>query len=406
MSESRPRRVLIASDTFPPDVNGASYFAFRLATGLAARGNEVHVVCPSDRGPARAETVDGVVAHRLRSFPALVHPTFRVAVPAGIGRALDRLIARVRPDVAHVQGHFPVGRGCVAAARRAGVPVVATNHFMPRNFFQYAPIGERLREEASRLAWRDLGRVLGRAARVTTPTPIAAELLRRAFPGPVEAVSCGIDLRRFAPAAEPPSPLRKRFALPDRDSVLFVGRLDEEKRLDELIAALTRLPGVQALLAGTGVRRPRLERLAARLGVADRVIFLGFVPDADLPDLYGAADVFAMPGVAELQSIATLEAMASGLPVVAADAMALPHLVQPGRNGMLYRPGDVPGLAAHLADLLASPGLRAELGAAGREIAVTHDHRRSLARFEEIYDEARRGGHPIVTGPRRAVSLP
>ncbi len=389
--------MLIAADTFPPDVNGAAYFTFRLATGLAARGNEVHVVCQSDDGPPRTETVEGVVVHRLRSLSLLVHPTMRTAVPAGVGRALDGLVAEVRPDVVHVQGHFTIGRGSVAAAGRAGVPVVATNHFMPENFFQYAPVGSRLRAAASRIAWRDLGRVFARAAHVTTPTPIAAELLSRTFTGPVEAVSCGIDLRRFAPASEPPSWVRKRFELPDRDSLLFVGRLDEEKRLEELIAALPHLPGAQALFAGTGVRRPRLERLAARLGVADRVLFLGFVPDADLPRLYGAADVFVMPGVAELQSIATLEAMASGLPVVAADAMALPHLVRPGHNGMLYRPGDVPELARHLSALLASPDLRAEMGEAGRAIAVTHDHHHSLARFEAVYTELAAGVRPRPT---------
>jgi len=385
--EAAPRRVLIAGDTFPPDVNGASYFTFRLATGLAARGNQVHVVCQSDQGPPRTERVQGVVVHRLRSMPLIVHPTMRTVFAAGLHGTMDRLIARVRPDVVHVQGHFKIGRGCMTSAIKAGIPVVATNHFMPENFFQYFPVGDRLRAAASRLAWRDLGRVFARAARVTTPTPIAAELLRRAVPGHVEPISCGIDLRRFAPPAEPRTRIRERFALPDRDSVLFVGRLDDEKRLDELIAAMTYLPKAQLLLAGTGMRRARLERLADRLGVADRVLFLGFVPDADLPALYGAADVFAMPGIAELQSIATLEAMASGLPVVAADAMALPHLVHPDHNGRLYRPGDVPGLARHLADLLASATLRAEMGEASRSIAATHDHQNSLARFEALYDE-------------------
>jgi Glycosyltransferase len=385
--EAAPRRVLIATDTFPPDVNGASYFTHRLATGLAARGNQVHVVCQSDDGPPRTEKVQGVVMHRLRSMPLIVHPTMRTVFAAGLHGTLDRLIARVRPDVVHVQGHFKIGRGCVTAARRAGVPVVATNHFMPENFFQYFPVGDRLRRAASRLAWRDLGRVFAKAARVTTPTPIAAELLRRSVPQPVEPISCGIDLERFAPPAEPRSRIRERFALPDRDSVLFVGRLDEEKRLDDLIAAMPGLPGAQLLLAGTGLKRARLERLAARLGVADRVLFLGFVPDADLPALYGAADVFAMPSVAELQSIATLEAMATGLPVVAADAMALPHLVRPDHNGRLYRPGDVRALARHLADLLASPALRAEMGEASRRIAATHDHHHSLARFEALYAE-------------------
>ncbi|MFI7445675.1 glycosyltransferase [Nonomuraea indica] len=384
----RPRRILISTDTYPPDVNGAAYFTHRLATGLAERGNDVHVVCQSDTGPATADVVDGVVVHRLRSAPVLVHPTMRVTVPA----RLDRLVAAVDPDVLHTQGHFVVGRAAIAAARRRGVPVVATNHFMPDNLFQFGHIPQRLRARAGRLAWRDFARIFDRADRITTPTPLAAGLLReQGFGRDVEPVSCGIDLARFRPHAEPKQWARKMFGLPDRPTVLFVGRLDEEKRLTELIRALPyvlNITDAQVALVGRGNQRPELERLARRIGVAERVSFLGFVPDEEMPQTFAAADVFAMPGVAELQSIATLEAMASGLPVVAADAMALPHLVD--GNGYLFEPGDVMALARHLTAILTDEPLRARLGRASRELAMTHDHQHSLARFEQIYDEVTR----------------
>ncbi|MGS2648437.1 glycosyltransferase [Streptosporangium sp. LJ11] len=387
---TRARRVLIGADTYPPDVNGAAYFAHRLAQGLAERGNEVHVVCASDEGPSRTEHVDGVTVHRLRSAPVLVHPTMRVTVPT----RLDRLIDRIAPDVVHVQAHFVVGRAAISASRRAGIPVVATNHFMPDNLFQFAHIPGRLRERAGALAWKDFNRVFSKADRVTTPTEIAAGLLTgKGFGPPVEPISCGIDLARFQPRAEPKAWARRAFGLPDRDTIVFVGRLDEEKRLDELVRALPHVlvhTDAQIALAGTGGQRAALARLADRIGVGDRVSFLGFVPDETLPQVYAAGDVFAMPGVAELQSIATLEAMASGLPVVAADAMALPHLVRPGENGHLFRPGDVRELARHLGALLASPGTRAAMGAASRAIALTHDHQASLARFERIYQEVAR----------------
>ncbi|MFB4281261.1 MULTISPECIES: glycosyltransferase [unclassified Nonomuraea] len=381
----RPRRILISSDTYPPDVNGAAYFTHRLATGLAARGNEVHVVCQSDQGPASADVVDGVVVHRLRSAPLVVHPTMRVTVPT----RLDRLVASIKPDVLHTQGHFVVGRAAIAAARRAGVPIVATNHFMPDNLFQFAHIPDRLRTKAGQLAWRDFSRIFSRADHITTPTPLAAKLLAdQGFAREVEPVSCGIDLTRFHPHAEPKAWARKMFDLPDRPTALFVGRLDEEKRLDELIRALPLVlneTDAQVALVGKGNQRGELERLAKRIGVSERVFLLGFVPDENMPQAFAAADVFAMPGVAELQSIATLEAMASGLPVVAADAMALPHLVD--ENGYLYEPGDVVGLARHLTTILTDEDLRVRLGKASRELALTHDDQSSLARFERIYDE-------------------
>ncbi|HEX8006699.1 MAG TPA: glycosyltransferase, partial [Trebonia sp.] len=141
----------------------------------------------------------------------------------------------------------------------------------------------------------------------------------------------------------------------------------------------------QIVLVGSGNRREGLERLAERIGVGEQVRFLGFVPDAELPQVYSVADVFAMPGVAELQSIATLEAMASGLPVVAADAMALPHLID--GNGFLYQPGEVAELARHLTAILSDAELRASMGRASLALAAVHDHQWSLARFEQIYLE-------------------
>lgn len=381
-------RVLIGTDTYHPDVNGAAYFSYRLAAGLAARGHEVHVVCPSPTGPAGTSVKDGVVVHRLRSAPTLVHPTFRVCLPPLVGRDVTAVLDDVAPDVVHLQGHFTVGRSLMKAARRHAVPVVATNHFMPDNYFLADPrlpaaVGAVLRK----LAWRDFARVFNHADQVTTPTPIAADLIAgTGLRPPVQAISCGIDLDRFHRTG--PGRTAGPFGLPDRPTLLFVGRLDQEKHLHELIAALPairRHVDAQVVLAGTGAQRQRLRDLARRDGVAEHVHFLGFVPDQQLAGVYAAANVFVMPGIAELQSLATLEAMASSLPVLAADAMALPHLVHPGVNGYLYPPGRPDLLAAQAVALLTAPQDVSRMGAASRAIAAGHDAAATLDRFEDLY---------------------
>lgn len=386
------RRILIATDTYPPDVNGAGYFTYRLATGLAARGNDVHVVCASAAGRPAIEYADGVVLHRLRSASVLVHPTMRTAVPLGVYGHVARLIDRLAPHVVHSQSHFTISRAAIRAGRLSGTPVVLTNHFMPDNLFAHAHLPELLHATAGTLAWRDMIRVAYEADYVTTPTERAAKLLAaKGYSRTIEPVSCGIDLERFQPRPEERSAARGRFGLPDRETMVFVGRLDEEKRIDELIRALPRVAerrDVQLALVGTGQRQEELRRLAHEQGVADRVYFLGFVPDEDLPLVYVAADMFAIGSVAELQSIATLEAMSTGLPVVAADALALPHLVNEGENGFLYPPGDIDVLTGRLLDVLESP-YRADMGDASRKIAQSHDHRNSLDRFEEIYAQVR-----------------
>ncbi|GAB3438513.1 hypothetical protein GCM10027570_01640 [Streptomonospora sediminis] len=397
-SPERPARlrVLIGSDTFPPDVNGAALFTARLARGLADRGAEVHVLCQSADGPPHVAEVEGVVEHRLRSMPSMVHETVRLAVPAGLPGHIDRLIARLRPDAVHIQNHFIVGRLLLRAARRHGIPTVATNHFMPENLFTYLRCPPSLQSAIGGYAWRDFVRVTSGTDHLTTPTRIAAQLLLdKGFHRPVEAVSCGTDLHRFQPlagGAAERSRVRRRLGVPDRPTLAFVGRLDAEKNIGDLIEALPHLtvPEAQLVVAGSGPQRAHLEALAEQCGVADRVHLLGFVPEADLPDVYHAADVFTIAGTAELQSIATLEAMASGLPVVAADALALPHLVQTGRNGYLYQPGSAADLAKYAAEILANPEDRARMGEASRGLASRHDHESSLARFEQIYRDVSR----------------
>ncbi len=196
-------RILIAADTFPPDVNGASYFTRRLAAGLAARGHDIHVVCPSSEGPPGIEHDAGVTVHRLRSVPVSEHPPMRAALPMGITGHGARLVSRLAPQVVHAQSHFTVSRCAIRCGRMAGIPVVLTNHFMPENLFAHARVPVRLHGFVGALAWRDMIRVARGVDYVTTPTERAASLLaQKGFRGHVEAVSCGIDLERFRPRPE------------------------------------------------------------------------------------------------------------------------------------------------------------------------------------------------------------
>ena len=133
--------------------------------------------------------------------------------------------------------------------------------------------------------------------------------------------------------------------------ILFVGRVTGEKQIDVLLRAVTLLPAeldAKVEIVGGGDQKRNLEHLAASLGIADRVTFTGYVTDDELREAYHRASVLAMPSIAELQSIVTMEAMASALPVVAANAMALPHLVHDGENGYLFEPSNPEDLAAKL----------------------------------------------------------
>lgn len=384
VNTSSALRVVIAADTFPPDVNGAARFAQRLAVGLAEKGHDVHVIAPDS---PRATEIPGVTVHRLRSHRLPFYPDFRFCLPWQASREADALIKALKPDVVHVQAHFVVGRFVLNSAVAQGIPTLATNHFMPENLFSHAHVPAFLQGWARKFAYRDLARVFGRADVVTAPTPRAVQLLHDSgFPEPAVPVSCGIDISRY----------QRSVTHNDRPTALFVGRLDEEKRVDEFLRALARVPGAFGEIVGDGTCKAEWELLARDLEITDRVKFHGFVSEDDLLDAYARCDLFVMPGVAELQSLATMEAMAAGKPVIAANAMALPHLVHTGRNGWLFEPGDVNQLSQRLHTLVHDAPMRARMGAASSEIISHHALATTLDRFEALYARAMGQTVPVI----------
>jgi glycosyltransferase involved in cell wall biosynthesis len=258
---------------------------------------------------------------------------------------------------------------------------------MPDNLRGYSPvpIPEPVYRAAAAVAWRDLRNVLQRADFVTAPTPYAVDLLRRrARIERARTISCGVDIEVYRPTGH--------IARHLDPTVLFVGRLDREKHIDNIIDALHMLGGSARLrIVGQGSMGDALRLRTVRCGVDTRVAFLGQLTDDEVRDEYARAHVFCMPGNAELQSIATLEAMASGLPVVAANAHALPLLVAPGLNGELFQPGDVDGLAVGLQRILGDADRARAYGAASLDRVRAHDINYTLDAFESLYEQAAGG---------------
>ncbi|WP_263091560.1 glycosyltransferase [Curtobacterium sp. RIT-PI-V] len=378
----RPLRILIAADTFPPDVNGAATFAEQLAVGLAERGHEVHVVAPasSRHHGTFDEEHQGVtlVVHRLKSYKWPLHAWLRFVWPWSVKKWTGPILDAVKPDVLHIQSHVVIGRGIVPEANARGIRVVATNHFMPENLLEYTPFGKWTLPIALKIAWSDAAKTYRLADTITTPTNLAADYLRKAIAGQrVLAISCGIDASRYV----------AREGRPVGNDIVFVGRVAPEKNLDVLVRAVALLPGSLAAtltIVGDGEMIPKLTALAKELGLEDRVRFLGFVSDEAKRTALTNGTVFAMPSTAELQSISSLEAMASGLPVVAADSMALPHLID--GNGYLFTPGDEHDLAAKLeAVLTASDAEYTAMRERSSAMIEAHDINRTLTTFEALY---------------------
>lgn len=381
-------RILIVSSTYAPLANGQAIFTTNLAEQLA-KIHRVAAVVPSDQGQTYHTKRNGVEVQFLWTmdlsflYPGALFTPFPEL-------AINRVMRTFKPDVVHIQDHYPLCYYALRIAREHNVKVIGTNHFMPDNIAPIVPWIARFKRSFNWLLWWWMLRLYNRLDIATAPSKTAVDVLKRQkIKVPVYPITCGVDLERFHPdPAIDRSTWRRRYGLAeDKIIFLFVGRVDGEKRLDVLIHALHQLKrdDIQLVIAGTGANVSRLNELAERLELGDKVCFTGYIPNEHLPSLLNSVDVFAMPSIAELLSIATLEAMATARPVLLANALALPELVKHGENGYLFNPGDAQD-AAHYMSLLADhPERWLEMGAASQNRAQMHSLEKMRAGYEDVY---------------------
>ena len=393
-------RIFITGTTYYPALNGQAIFTVNLAEGLAQRGHQVYVAVPSEKVQAYHTERNGVQVEAVKSVSMKLwhQDAFFSPLP---GKAVRNIFDTFRPEIVHIQDHYPLSRFIVGTARRRKIKLVATNHFMPENLASYVAWLAGIKPLYNWIGWSWMMEVYNQVDIATAQSKNAAELIRKhGLRVPVYPVSCGIDLRRFHPD---PSidrrACRERYGLdPDKKVFLFVGRVDGEKKLDVLLRAMSHIQSadVQLAIAGRGAALEGLQALAAELQLGERVRFTGFIPNEDLHVLLNSADIFVMPSEAELLSLATLEAMACGRPVLLANAVALPELVIEGVNGYLFRPGD-PLDAAKYIDLLAGqPECWPKMGQASIAKAQFHGLDNAMRQYETLY-ESLLAGKPVVS---------
>ena len=385
-------KIVIGHDAFYPNVDGASYFTQRLALYLKKAGHDIFVIANSQTTSSHSDVFHDMPMLRLGSSPLFVND-YRLYIPTPLKSSkLKKAIKAFGPDVVHIQGNFPLDQAVYEAARDLGLPVVATNHCMPQNMSHYLPLPSGGKKIADKVFYYTMKKFYMKCDRLTTPTVTAREYLyQTGVTKEVTPISCGIDLEIYNFQVEQPD-LKKKYAIPAGKNILFVGRLDREKKVDVLIRAVELVVKAAAetnlILVGKGEEREDWEKLAAELGLSERIIFTGFVPDEDLPGIYALADCFAIACPLELQSIVTMQALAMGLPVVAVREMALPELVHHGENGYLFADGDYRAAAKFLIKLLEDDKQRLMMAEKSLEIIKPHDINNTIRQFEKVYEEA------------------
>ncbi len=357
----RPLRVGYVVSYFHPFASGAERQALAQGLELVRRGHRVHVITRSVPGyPIDDEEYQGIFIHRwVRTWNR--GPLFGLSFVSGVRRALRRL--RGELDVVHThQALWEAVATGLAGARRWGIPTLV----QPASSGSYGEADELRRTRG----WRVLRRII---LRNTAFAAISAEIERQWLElgvprGRMVRTASGVDADHFHPGRS-----QVEGDLLPRPRVVFTGRMHPQKNLPLLLEAWTRVARqtpANLILIGPGEDRKALVGLAARLGIADRVQFVGAV--ADPAEHLRAADVFALPSVAEGMSNSLLEAMATALPCVVSGIGGNIDLVADQQTGRLVAERTPQAWASSLVDLLENPAEARGLGAAARRRIEEH----------------------------------
>jgi glycosyltransferase involved in cell wall biosynthesis len=380
-------RILYISHGYPPTLSGVTLVVEKLAEEMVRRGHSVTVAAASNDRVTHTEHAEGVQIVRLQSRS---NPFWSDgALPVVSQAELRQIVREADPDIVHSHETALLSLQLLRLGLDHEVPMVATCHYLPRFVSQYVGWDGRLDVLAESIVWEYAIRLLNQFDHAVFPSHTqASAFMDRGLTVPTTVISNGVDRDRYQPGRDGVARVEATYRLPIGRRVLFVSRLAKDKRIDVLLRAMLHLrqAGAHLLLVGIGDDEHRLKEITRDLGLEDRVHFLGFVPEQDLPCVYRASDLFAIASECEVQSIPTLQATATGLPVIAVNAAALPELVTNGANGFLVPPDDPDALANAALKILADANLEAAMGMASLKISRRHDNAPTFDAHERLYE--------------------
>jgi glycosyltransferase involved in cell wall biosynthesis len=340
-------RVMLVTAEFPPDIGGIGSHVAELARALTPLTELCAVVHPSVPGAVP-------IAGETRGFE-IFRPAVIRAEPIYqwmLRPRLRRLLRAGRFDLVHVHGMRPLN-----ATRGVGVPAVFTNH--SSGFLARLSASDRRKQKTAR--------EMAHVAHLIAPSDELVEAAQTlGYRGPADMIPNGVDPARFSPGG---SAFRARAGIgPDEIVIVLARRLVEKNGVIWFARALAELRQrpFRAVIAGDGPERAAMQAILSDAGLLDRVLFLGSVANSEMTDLYRAADLSVLPSLAEATSIAGLEAMACGLPLVGTSVGGIPAIIDDGTTGLLVPARDATALARAMGSLMTDAALRRRFGAAAR----------------------------------------
>lgn len=385
-------KIALVCQSYPPMVSGAALVIQRLAEGLADRDHAVLVLSSSDQRYRYTEYSNGLRIVRLKSFrnPLRVDQSFVLWSYDEIYRELKHF----QPDILHTHDPLNLGVAAVRAAHQKNAHTVFTIHQLPWFITTYLPINAQVKYFLENSIWRYSQWFMQQCHGLVTPSQKIADIVEVHTSFLPQVISNGVDLDLFSSNSDQPNEaeeLCEKYDLcPDHPVILYVGRVDPDKKVDLVIhaaAKVMREVDAQLFIVGDGKQREELIQLSQSLGIYQNCRFPGFISKhGDLPGIYRLARVFVTASEIEIQSSVVMEAAASGLPVVTVRASSMPEYVIDGDSGYLVPPEDIELMTERLISLVKDHKKSKKMGQAGQMIAQTHSNERFLQEHEDLYE--------------------
>ena len=344
------------------------------------------------------------------------YPSLRLPLPVDIPTALpvssfvDQVIPKLKLDVIHTHHPFLLGQTAASKARDLNLPLVFTFHTQYHEYTHYVPFSqEQVQEFLKDRVMNWLREYMRKCQHIVIPSESMRSILVNDY-GLVDhftVIPTGIDIAPYKDADG--APLRAEWGWSGDKVIISVGRLAEEKNWGTLLQAfalaLKEQQNLRLVLVGDGPQAQTLRQLAAELGITERVLFTGSLPFDQVPTYLKAADLFAFASVTETQGLATLEAMAAGLPVVAVTGPGTSDIVDQGVQGYLVQ-NDPQDLANRMVELICNPDAMSEFKTASLKKSRTFDNKRLARKMLKVYERAirdKKEGQSVIVQDKAAL---
>ena len=381
-------KILFATESYYPNIDGGAVAQHRLVNELTKHGNEVGVLAPGFSLKNNVEQDNGSTIFRMRglTLPFYMDNKYHFS-PFPIFQ-LKKIIKTFKPDVVDVCSPYPIGISTLIHAKKYGIPIVGSIHILPENMLSPF-LNSRYYNVMKKYSWSYLVYFFNLVDWATIPTQTGADMyIDRGLKTKINPISNGVNTKVFNPNNNGEY-LRKKFNIPKENVVLYTGRISSEKNLDVLVKAIPHVLkeiDTHFLFCGSGGGyKQKMKKLTGTLHVSDNTTFIDFLDWEDYINIYSLADLFVMPAEAELQSIVTMEAIASGLPAVVVNKGAVPELVSLD-NGLLFDPKNSKQLASNIVKISSDKNLRNTMSKNSLKLIKKHSMNYVGCQFEKVYE--------------------